>query len=162
MKLHKIYTSCIRQRGFSLLETIIVMSIVVLLGSCVFVMSTDAMRGYAFRNARGLIVASLVRARSQSMNNICIGESCIDGKAHGVKVTTNNVIIFQGSSFVGRDQNLDEKIEIGVLGSSTISGRDEFVFSHLSGDVGFPGAISLDDDVGHHMYISVNDEGTVD
>jgi len=48
------------------------------------VMNMNAFRGFSFRNDRDTMVAALQKARSQAINNICLGTGCTDGKPHGV------------------------------------------------------------------------------
>ena len=61
------------QSAFTLIEMVVVMAIISLIGTFTAFVSIDSYRGYAFRSERDTLVASLERARSQSINNMCLG-----------------------------------------------------------------------------------------
>ena len=89
--------------------------------------------GSSFRTERDALVAALRRARSFSINNICLG-NCDGGKPHGVHITSTSYTIFQGSTYDTRDSGTDEIINIGPNLKITPGGFTEVVFSNLSGD----------------------------
>ena len=149
------------ERGFTLIEALVVMAIMTMLAGTSLIVSMDSYRGFAFRGERDNLVASLVRARSQSMNNICLGGGCTDGKPHGVYVETGRYVIFQGASYAARDSAVDE---ILFVQNSTVrfgTTSVEVVFAQLSGDVVTAKDIGVTDDVSHYSTTSVNTEGRI-
>ncbi len=120
----------------------------------------DSYRGYAFRGTRDMLVAVLQKARSQSINNMCFGSACTDGKPHGVHFTPGQYVIFQGASWAARDAALDEIVKIESA-NVQVSGPD-IVFAQLSGNASpAGGVITVVDDASHSSVISVNGEGQI-
>lgn len=126
-----------QHRGFTLLEIIVVMALLVIVAGFGLIVSMDDYRGFNFRNERDVVAGVLQKARSQAINNMCFphgGGDCTDGKPHGAYFgTPGEYVIFQGSSYASRDQDADEVIEVKNAAAS-VTGFDEVVFSRLSGD----------------------------
>lgn len=159
---HIIPLSCsvVDVRGFSLIEVMVVMTILTLLAGVGLVMNMDDFRSYMFRDERNVLVAALQKARSQAVNNVCIGSSCTDGLPHGVHIAPGQYTIFQGASFVpGSSANL--KID-GNANMSVICTTPEVIFGQLSGQVGTDWNVVLADAYGHTTTISVNKEGRIE
>ncbi|HYF12847.1 MAG TPA: type II secretion system protein [Candidatus Paceibacterota bacterium] len=125
-------------RGFTLIEVLIVIGLVTLVGGMTIIFSTDSFRGHNFRAERNTLVAVVAKARSQSINNMCFGESCTGGKPHGVRFDKDRVTIFQGPSWEGRDASVDEAFPIHSR-AVVLSGLPQIVFEALSGNALFPG-----------------------
>ncbi|MDQ5954247.1 MAG: hypothetical protein QG583_175 [Patescibacteria group bacterium] len=151
-----------KQKGFTLIEMMIVIGIISIVGGLGLYFGFDSYRGYSAHSNRDLLVSTLQHARSQSISNVCFGNSsnpCEDGKPHGVKILNDKYIIFQGSSFTSRDEDYDAEIEINP--NTTYSGMNEIVFAQLSGDISTAGDITLTDTTGRISTISINNEGQV-
>lgn len=149
-------------RGFTLLESLVVLSIFTMLGGLGLIVSLDSYRGYAFRGERDTIVRVLAKARSQSLSNVCIGATCTDGKPHGVRIATGGYTIFQGASYDARESGVDELIASQSSGVSISGGAPiDVVFAQLSADVALPQSIMLVDDAGHSSAISVSAVGRI-
>ena len=159
--------------GFTLIEIIVVMGMLAAIGSLVSLASLDTWRGFLFRGDKDLVVNALQKARSQAINNICLGEVpvdqsqcslpeyCCDGKSHGVHFESGKYVIFQGTAY---DPN-DSKNEILTPeGNTQITNltSSEIVFSQLSGDVDAVWSINLKDNVGHVSTTTVNRAGRID
>jgi len=146
--------------GFTLIEVIVVMGLLTAIAALVAFANFDSWRGYTFRGERNLLVSILQKARSQSVNNICLGSLalCSDGKPHGVAIQADKYVIFQGASFATRDAALDENID--AAGNIVHAGISEVVFEQLSGDANAPGDIILSDGV-RSATISINNEGRI-
>lgn len=102
MKLLKIYilkTLLTSHSGFTFIEVLVAIAILVMIISLGLFMSMDVFRGYLHRSERDTVVSILSQARSDAINNICIGSACADGKAHGVCLLAPNYIIFQGATY---------------------------------------------------------------
>lgn len=149
------------EAGFTLIEMLVVMGILTMLGSLALFVNLDTYYGFMFRGERDTLISTLQKARSQSMNNICLGAGCVDGKPHGVHVKKGEYTIFQGGSYAARDTAVDEIIfsQNNAIELSTTS--LEVVFAQLSGDTASVQEIGLFDNAGHHSTTSINTEGRI-
>jgi len=146
--------------GFTLIEIIVVMGLLVIVGSLGLYMSLDTFRGSSFRNDRDSIVSALRRARSQAISNICIGNNCIDGQSHGVHLETGRYIIFQGASY-NWDDPLNETIQANA-NNAVITSSGDALFGQLSGRANPAVTISVIGSDGRKSDITINEEGRVD
>jgi Tfp pilus assembly protein FimT len=154
-----------KQAGFTLLEMLITVFLMFAIGGMGLAVSMDGYRGYEFSNERDSIVNALQKARAQAISNICRGDSCVDGKPHGVRVENGRYVIFQGSAYEERDRFYDEIIamnyrEFQLTATSTV----DVVFSQLSGNVSqaIPEIkIAVYDKSGHTSVIKVSTEGRI-
>jgi prepilin-type N-terminal cleavage/methylation domain-containing protein len=155
-------TTSTRSHGFTLIETIVVMSMLAMVGAFTMVVSMDSYKGYGFRNERDTLVMSLLRARSQAISNMCLGASgtCTDGKPHGVHLASDAFIIFQGTTYALRDIAVDESIPRQAMNVTVGGTLTDVIFSQLSGQVATPGDISMSDPT-HASTVSINGEGRV-
>lgn len=149
---------CISRRAFTLIETLIVMAIVAIVAGIGLVMSMDSYRGYSFRTDRDALVALLQHARAQAIGNVCLGDACIDGVDHGVRIDDGRYVLFQGSSWDVRDADLDEVVDVSLAIAHT--GTNEVVFRHLSG-AATAGTITLSDEAGRSSTITIGAEGQI-
>jgi Tfp pilus assembly protein FimT len=126
-------------------------------------MSMDAYRGFSFRNDRDAVVAALQRARSQSINNVCLGSGCTDGRPHGVHFDPDakEVVIFQGSDWSSPDSDVDEKISFESKATTVTGATQDVVFDQLSGDSA-SATITLNDGAGRSTDITINSVGQID
>lgn len=147
--------------GFTLIELLVVISLSVIFFSFTVIVGLDSYRSYGFRGERDSLVAALQIARSQALNNVCLGSSCSGGQPHGVHVQPSQYIIFQGSSFAGRDASLDQAVTSNYGIDFTGSTISEVVFSQLSAYVLTPGTITLKDQFNHQSDITINREGRI-
>lgn len=92
------------EKGFTLVEFLVVFGIMAIIISFALVMSMETYRGSSFRGDRNTLVAVLERARALSIGNVCIG-TCTDGKAHGVHIQAGTYVLFHGNSYVSSDPN---------------------------------------------------------
>jgi prepilin-type N-terminal cleavage/methylation domain-containing protein len=146
-------------KGFSMIEVLVVIGMIVLVGGFALFVSMESYRGSAFRSDRDLLVSVLQHARAQAMNNICLG-TCADGRPHGVHIQSDAYTIFQdeGSGY-DEDDVLNASFE-----SSTIVVKNpttlDIIFDQLSGNTS-PSTVTLTDAAGHSSTISVNAEGQI-
>jgi len=143
--------------GFTLIEITVVMGLLAAIAGLASFGSLDTWRGYNFRGERNLLISILQEARSQSVNNICLGTGCDDGRPHGVHIQADQYIIFQGSAYDPADP-LNEVI--GANNSIAHGGLTDVVFSQLSGNVSAPGDIVISDAI-RTVTISINNEGRI-
>jgi len=132
------------------------------------VMNMNAFRGFSFRNDRDTMVAALQKARSQAINNICLGTGCTDGKPHGVyfykkdEPNRHELIIYQGSDFFSRNSAVDEVVN--YEGKATYIANPANVdinFAQLSGDSAST-TIFLADGTYRTADIQINSAGRID
>jgi prepilin-type N-terminal cleavage/methylation domain-containing protein len=156
--------------GFTLIEILVVMSLLVIIGALTTFANFDVWRSYNFRGESSLLVSVLQKARSQSINNICLGSGCTDGRPHGVYIQNDKYTIFQGSDWNNHDDAMDEDFEASSNISSASSTINEVVFGQLSATTSFPhhtdlteGEIILNETDGFRSEtISINNEGRID
>lgn len=164
MALAKIFTDKKKTPGFTLIEILVVIGLFTIVGSLALIVSMDDYRGFSTRNERDTLISILQRARSQSINNMCFGAFCTDGKSHGVHITSDSYTIFQGVSFAARDMDVDEVITIEDKGI-TLSGFTDVVFNALSGDATTAPlevwSLALIDSSGRVSTITVNSKGRI-
>lgn len=151
--------------GFTLLEVLVVMGLIIMVAGFGLVVSFESYRGYNFRSERDTIVSVLQKARSQAINNMCFGAGCTNGKPHGVYFgTIGKYIIFQGTSYATRDTAVDETIN-AANASASISGIQSVVFSTLSGDAvtvpASPATLTVIDTGAHTSTITVDASGRI-
>lgn len=153
-----------KNRGFSLIEIMVVIGLIAMVGAFGLLISFDDYRGYGFRNERDVVMAVLHKARSQSMSNMCFGDDCTDGKAHGVYFgTPGRYVIFQGTAYDAADP-WNEVIEVKNA-SVVISGMQSVVFTPLSGmAVTLPSGtntLTVTDERGRTSLFTIEPEGRV-
>lgn len=157
-------TTSKNNRGFTIIEMLIVVGLISIIGGLGLYLGFDSLRGYSFRSDRDVLVSTLQHARAEAIANVCRGDSsvCSDGKPHGVKILSDKFVIFQGTSYATRDSAYDADIDFN---HSTIFPSDgsltEAVFNRLSGDVDTPGFITLNDSGTHESKIEINSEGQI-
>lgn len=145
------------QRGFTLLEAVMVLAIVAAVGTFALGMSFDDYRGDSARTERATLVAVLERARSQAMSNTCRGTGCTEGQPHGVHFTPDAYVLYQGPHFTTGDE-ANEQID-HVTKSTTISGED-VLFAPLSATT-TPEVITITDSTGRTLTVTVGSEGQI-
>lgn len=146
--------------GTTLFEIIIVLSLIIFLFSSA-ISGFETNQGFFLKNTRNHLVSVLQTARSQSMSNICFsgfGE-CFGGKSHGVHFESDHYVLFQGNSWLERDEDFDNVMQISDQGV-VVSGND-VIFSTLSGDSNSSGSqISVSNQL-HSSNIFVSSSGQI-
>jgi prepilin-type N-terminal cleavage/methylation domain-containing protein len=149
------------KKGFTMIEILVVITLIAIIISLGMVMSMDSFRGFSFRNDRDAVVAALQRARSLAINNICLGSTCDDGKKHGVHFdpAAKEIVIFQGNSYNSSDV-LNEAIKFESKAISAVSTIDDVVFDRLSGNA-VNATITMTDGAGRSATIETNSAGRI-
>lgn len=155
----KIYT---RNRGFTLIEILVVMGLCAVVSTFALMVSMDWYRASVSHSDRDTLVLALEHARLESMHNVCLGDACTGGKPHGVAVrpedNQNAYVIFQGSTYAARDVAVDVPLEANPTVAT--SGLTEVVFAQVSGDVSSVGDLVLTG-AGRVSTITVGSEGQI-
>jgi len=145
--------------GITLIEILIVIGMFSIIAGFSISMSVDSYSKTLFKSDVETIVSMLSKARSQAMNNICLGSLCNEGKPHGFHIETNSFTVFQGNTFDSTDP-LNETVEVKG-GSTNITGLANVVFSQLSGNATPEGSIVVTGQSGHTYSIDINSEGGI-
>jgi prepilin-type N-terminal cleavage/methylation domain-containing protein len=107
------------RRGFTLLETMVSLALIVLIAVMGWIFSTRYLEEQHVRAAAETVAQELALAQAESVAQI-------NDAAHGILALDDRVIRFTGESFAARDPALDR--ETLFFGTFTISGTTEFVF----------------------------------
>lgn len=146
-------------KGFSLIELTIVLGILAAASFFTLTITMENYHGNAFIDTQTLIVAALQKARSQAMSGVCMGESCTEGRKHGLYVEGAQLTVFQGNTY-NTDDEQNERITLpgrGVL----VGGLSEVVFTEFSGIPTQAGDIIISDSMGHTATITIGIEGQI-
>ena len=149
-------------KGFTLLEILVVMGLVLMVVAFGLIVSFDDYRGFTFRNERDIIVNVIQKARGQAINNMCFGAGCTDGKPHGVYFgVSGQYVIFQGADYASRDTAVDEVIEAKDK-AAVLSGMTTVVFNRLRADAVTTGGTTLTvSQPSHTSVITIEPEGRI-
>lgn len=141
--------------GFTLIEVLIVVSIVMILGALSLGIGVDGVRRTTVAEERTLLAEALTRARNRAMNNI-------DEKAHGVRVTATDIIIFEGSAYSASDPLNESATRNSDISISGPTNPLTVVFTQLSGDVDSSQTGDIVVTNGAQQYtIAINTEGRI-
>jgi prepilin-type N-terminal cleavage/methylation domain-containing protein len=138
-----------RARGFTLIELLVVIAIIAGASALAFGAGISDYRRTQNRSARDTITSALMHARAQAMANTCFGDDCTQGRAHGVKVFSDNVTVFQASTTASalyydhRDSAQDEITTFDTAISTTSQSVNEIVFLPLSGSTTNPAIATI-------------------
>ena len=113
--------------------------------------SLDSYRSYILTSETKNLLSVVRRAQSLAVAND-------HETSHGVSLENDNFVLFQGSSFAGRDPAFDENYPKSP--SVIITGFDEIVFSQISGLPNATTTIILKNDL-NEQTISINEYGTI-
>lgn len=148
----------IHNRGFTLIETLIVLGTVsFLIGLAVFI-NLDMYRGGAFRAEQSTIITMLQTARADALNNV-------DQIQHGVALYPpdhpRSYVLFEGPGYT-TDNPTNQVIDASYPVTVDDGSQSIIVFDQLSGDVEYPGTIVLiDPQRGLSSQIAINSEGRI-
>lgn len=138
------------KEGFTLIEVLIVLGIMVILASLGLVMSMDFYRANLVRNERELVISILQQARNKAMNNI-------NQSPHGVRLEANQYVLFQGQTFASSTKQTTFNASGAVNHTPTTT---EVIFDQLTGRVSDAGDIIMS--YGNQAFtISINNEGRI-
>ena len=148
MKLRKL-SEC--NLGFTIIEVVVVIAVLMLLAGLGLWTSLDFYRTYALNSEQSMAVSLLSMARARAMNNV-------NQSPHGLFITSTEYVLFQGSSYALRNVWYDEKTPIAYVVS--LSGIQEVVFAPLTGEVITTGDIVLSERR-KSVTITINNEGRI-
>jgi len=138
--------------GFTLIETVVALSIIALVATLGFFMTIDQYKTYALDSDLNTLGSILQQARSMAMNNI-------NSADQGVYIGGGNYILFQGSSYASRTVAYDEATKISSF--VTITGPTEIVFKRLRGDLSVGSGQIVLGNGSSTRTITLNNEGAI-
>jgi prepilin-type N-terminal cleavage/methylation domain-containing protein len=138
--------------GFTLLEVLLSIA-------CISIIAGIAIPVYqSFQIRNDLSIASTTIAQSLRRAQI-LSQSSAGDTTSGVKIQSGSIVVFQGTTYAGRDTSLDESFNLPV--SITPTGIDEIIFSKLTGFPSTTGTITLTSNINEIKTITINEKGTV-
>ena len=123
--------TCFLQRtlyGFSLIETILTVSIMTLCVSIGFAESLSTLSHTYARADRLVLLASIREARAESIHHTCRSLTCAGSASHGIYVEHNHITLFEGSSYIKRNATVD--LSIPFLSDELVSTVNQVVFTY--------------------------------
>lgn len=138
--------------GFTLMEILLVVALIGLL----FGIATPMYISYQFRN--DLDVSAITIA--QTLRRAQLLSQAVDGDNNwGVRIQINNIILFRGPSYAGRNTGFDELFDL--YSSITPSGLQEIVFAKMTGLPQTTGTVILTSSNNETRPITINSKGMV-
>jgi Tfp pilus assembly protein FimT len=138
------------EHGFTLLEVLIVLALLMLIMGLGLAISLGSHRQTLFENDINLIVDQLYEARTAAMQNK-------NGLPHGVRIEPNLLIIFAGDQY---EQNSPENQTFAITSAPTNTNAIEVIFQPLSGESIHPVTFALTNGL-THAIITVNETGAI-
>ncbi len=160
MALHKTFNDkrVSSTRGFTLIEVLIVLTLITMIAGLSLFFNIDMYRGDSFRAERNILVVALQTARADALNNI-------NQKKHGVAINPTGYegyVVFEGNNFASSEPNTRKEIPASYGIELDALSPDEVVFSQLSGNANFEGEIILIDPLRNaSATIAINNEGKI-
>jgi prepilin-type N-terminal cleavage/methylation domain-containing protein len=140
------------KKGFSLMELLIVISIIIIFGS------VSAPSYFRFQQGNNLQVA--FESINNSFNNAKTkARSVQQDSVWGVKITNTDATVFLGNSYAGRNTSFDEKVSFP--GGINYSGPAEIIFNKLTGYPVVSSTITLTNNLNETKIFSLNERGGV-
>lgn len=142
-----------RQQGFTLVELLLSVSIIVILVG----LSLPVYFNFVARNDLNIATQNLTSSFRRAQTNA----RGVNGDASwGVAIVSESVVLFKGATYATRDSTYDEVS--GLQGSITTSGITEVVFSKLFGAPNTTGTVTLSNtQTNETRTVTLNAKGTV-
>lgn len=139
----------VRESGFTFVELILVISIVLVVGAFSSVYFSNFLNKNAVSNARDSLMGQLRKAQMYSM----VGR---ENTGWGVALSGSNLVLFAGNTYATRNTAFDETTRINS--SVSFSGFSEIDFFRLTGSPSATGTIGISN-VNSSKSLNVNSEG---
>jgi prepilin-type N-terminal cleavage/methylation domain-containing protein len=139
------------QRGFTFLELLIVVAIVGIVSLSSISFYSRFFTQNAVSNTVDQLTSEMRKAQSYAMSGKQNGD-------WGVRYASNQIILFQGSSYATRNAAFDEKFTTNT--SVAVSGLSDIIFSRMTGTPSASPTITVSG-AGSTSTITVNAQGVV-
>lgn len=140
------------QKGLTLFELLIVITIISLVGTSSFYVSSNFLVENYLDNKTNEVVTMLRNAQINSMSGK-------EDSNWGVHISSSDIILYKGPTYLSRDQSFDETTSIPA--SITINATD-INFNNPTGIPDNFDNIVISNNKGNSNTVSVNAYGTVD
>ena len=117
----------IYKKGFSIVETIVVVAVLVLIISVVLYSLSTLKKSQAMKNAVGDVLSSIDKARSMSF-------ASVNSTTYGVHFQSDKVVVFSGSTYSSSASDNDD---INITSPASITNVTLNSLSGTSGDIYF-------------------------
>lgn len=147
-----------KNRGISLIEIIIVIAIIGIISAVSFSSISNSSRNLGFEKSLNLIVASIERARTLTINSS-------NFSSYGLKIDSNEISLFEGTSFASSsiEETYDLDNNISISNVDFESGSNIIYFSKLTGNANTSGTITLSSSISEETKdIFIYNTGIVD
>lgn len=143
-------------RGFTFIEIIIVITVVLVLAAGIFFSLANAQREKRLDTAADGILFTLEEAKADALSGKF-------GSAHGVHIDEDSYVRFVGSSYDEFDSdNVTYNVPDGITVSALLTGGgDDIVFARLNGSVAASGTVTVQDSEGNSIVITIGALGDV-
>lgn len=137
--------------GFSLIELLVVLSIIALISG----LGVTVYFSYVSSNSAEISVNSIVESLRHAQSN---AQQIQNDTKWGTKITPTRIITFSGDSYATRNQSSDQFLTLPS--GLTITGETEFVFEKVTATTQNTGTITVSGP-GFSKEINVNERGTI-
>lgn len=146
-------------RGFTLIEMLIVVGLIAVLGSAYFFIDLNSYRGDSFRAERDMVVTLLGQARIDALNNM-------SEEPHGLALfpadAPESYVVFTGPTYASSPVSSRQYYRSNYRAELGAGAPAEIVFEQLSGSSNYSGTITLvDPNRAFTSDIIVNSEGGI-
>jgi prepilin-type N-terminal cleavage/methylation domain-containing protein len=146
-------------KGITLIEIIVALSIVAIVASIVLFSLTDFKKKQALEKSRSLIVSAISEARSKSVSSVNMSD-------YGIHIETNQLVLYKGSYVAGGAGNKEYNLDIDTQISSILlsGGSSDVLFKRLTGEASQSGTIivSLKNDSTQNKTITIYSTGLIE
>lgn len=149
-----------RESGFTFIELILVVSLVLILGTMGTSLTARFMTQNAVANAQDQLIGDLRKAQ---MNAMAGKQGCATSACNwGVNYSSNIITLYKGSNFGARDQAFDEEFSVpGGVSITSSTGILDWNFTRVTGMANnTPATITISGN-GTIKQVTVNGQGMV-
>ncbi len=139
------------EKGFTLIEVLLVLGLLVALAGTGLFYSVDSFRRSQFRAERDMVVSLMQQARARGIANI-------NEQSHGVHIDPTSYVLFSGSVYNAADPS-NQSYPANVV--ITHTGMTDVVFSQVSGEATVTGGPLTLSQGSSLSVISINNVGQI-
>lgn len=145
-----------KQSGISIVEILVVISIVVLLIAVIVPSFSKFRNAQALENTTDAVVSLINEARTRSL-------AAVNDTFYSVRIESDRAVLFDGATYSSGDADNEVlTFETPVTGSATLSGGGSAItFDRLRGTTNQPGTITLSISDGTSHTVTISAVGTV-